>query len=765
MTIKEILKQGNPKELIALFNFTPETSDDKILVKFNLWARHFFHKYFESVDAPFHEEMTLNLIHAYKGDIDTFINIAFRGAGKDVKTKLFITFCILNDTTHFRKFYKVLSADLTNAKQLCTDVYNMLIQPRILKLYPDTFIKSDFKREETMGAFTTATGIKVMSDTVGTEQRGAIQEEARPDFIIFNDIESRKTLRSAVISRNIWDNMEEARTGLQKGGSTVFLANYISEMGNVHKLVTEKLSPSKVVMIVPIVDKGVPTWDRYTLDEIKVIEQNADDYEGEYLCQPSASKDQYFDRESLDLMIAKEPEEVLAGFKVFKKFNPSHRYAGGMDIAGGVGLDSSASVFIDFTTIPAQVVGTYFSNEILPEAFGDEIVREAKIFGGCLIAPENNKFDRTILKAQQLGAKIYTTAGRIIKIHQVAPQTFGWNTNGLTKDTMFSGLREAIENGWLELNDKDLINEAKYYSRNDLIDRAPDIRLATRHYDLLVSCFVEGTKILTNMGQVNIEKLKVGDLVLTRDGFKPVKHTMVSYKPITTNIGLTGTLDHPIFYGNNKIKDLSCITNDDILYIWNQKQQKIEKLSYTEVLNTIDTHKLNNSHTEAITWVVPNGKFLLNTYIGGYGKIILEQFQKVLLFTTKMATKTITTLQTCKCCLIQIICVYTCKNQKEKKNSGRILKNLFKQRNVKYATNYLKPEYHTKKGVQQNALNTGGELKKVYNLEIADKPEYFANNVLVHNCCIAWQMNKHARPSKPLMEYTFDDLKETNEAI
>ena len=275
-----------------------------------------------------------------------------------------------------------MSADLTNAKQLCTDVYNMLIQPRILNLYPNTFIKSEFKREETMGAFTTATGIKVMSDTVGTEQRGAIQEEARPDFIIFNDIESRKTLRSAVISRNIWDNMEEARTGLQKGGSTVFLANYISEMGNVHKLVTEKLSPSKSVMIVPIIEDGKPTWDRYTLDEIKVIKQNADDYEGEYLCQPSASKDQYFDRASLDRMTPIEPIETLAGFKIFKKYNPSHRYAGGHDIAGGVGLDSSASVFIDFSTVPAQVVGTYNSNEILPEAFGDEIVREANIFGG-----------------------------------------------------------------------------------------------------------------------------------------------------------------------------------------------------------------------------------------------------------------------------------------------------------------------------------------------------------------------------------------------
>lgn len=490
MTIEEILKKGDPEQLTALFQFTPQTDDEKIVVKFNLWSRYFYPKYFESEDAPFHEEMILNLIKVYKGQVETFVNIAFRGAGKDVKTKLFIAFCILNDATHFRKFYKILSADLTNAKQLSTDVYNMLIQPRVTALYPDTFAKTVFKREETMSSFTTNTGIKLMADTVGTEQRGAIQEEARPDFVIFNDIESRKTLRSAVITMSIGDNIEEARTGLQKGGSVVYLANYISEMGNVHKLVTEKLGPHKIVMITPIIKDGVPTWGRYTLEEIKSIEKSADDFEGEYLCQPSASMDIYYDRESLEAMPVRQPVKEIAGFKMFREYNPSHRYAGGHDIAGGVGLDSSTSVFIDFSTVPAQVVGTYKSNTILPEAFGDEIYNQANRFGGCLIAPENNKFDQTILKARQLGAKIYTGVGRIIKIHQPAPQTFGWNTNSLTKSTMHSSLREAIESHLIELNDADLINEAKSFSRNDVMDREVDPRLATRHFDLLTAACI-----------------------------------------------------------------------------------------------------------------------------------------------------------------------------------------------------------------------------------------------------------------------------------
>jgi hypothetical protein len=192
----------------------------------------------------------------------------------------------------------------------------------------------------------------------------------------------------------------------------------------------------------------------------------------------------------LDKMPIRQPIRDVAGFKIFREYNPSHRYAGGHDIAGGVGLDSSTSVFIDFDFFPAQVVATYASNTILPEAFGDEIYNQANKYGGCLIAPENNKFDQTILKARQLGANLYTGIGRILKIHAVAPTTFGWNTNSLSKSTMLSAFREAIESGLIELNDPALIAEAKSYSRNDVMDREEDPRLTTRHHDLLIAACI-----------------------------------------------------------------------------------------------------------------------------------------------------------------------------------------------------------------------------------------------------------------------------------
>src|SRR3990167_8562703 len=445
---------------------------------------------FFGFDNHIHKEIDLYNAKIWLGNISSFLNIAFRGASKTSRTKLFIAFAILNDRLRRRKYIKVLCREASNSAQFTTDIYNLLIT--VSSVYPETFKKTALKREETMSGFTTATGIKVQAGTIGSSQRGDVQDEARPDIIIFDDFEDRLTLRSAVITKTIWDTMEEARTGLSKGGGSIYLANYISEQGNVHKLV-EKLENK---LIIPIIQDGKPTWNRYSIEDIKLIEKEADDFVGEYLCKPDASKDVYFDREVLDKMEVRQPIKEIAGFKIYREYNPSHRYAGGHDVAGGVGLDSSTSVFMDFSTIPAQVVGTFYSNTVLPESFGDEIYHEANQFGGCLVAPENNKYDQTILKAKQLGAKIYShPKGKTAKtIYQGNPTyQWGWETNSLTKSKMMADLRKAVDDGHLVFNDPDLIKEGKAYTRNDLIDRSPDPRdvtRATRHFDILTACAI-----------------------------------------------------------------------------------------------------------------------------------------------------------------------------------------------------------------------------------------------------------------------------------
>lgn len=484
--LKEILNVGEPSRLLGLFQFDVTEPPERIIKKFRIWSRYFFPKFFASKDAPFHEQMDKGNLGVYINGY-SFLNIAFRGSSKTTRTKLFIAFCIANDTGHHRRYFKVLSKDLSNAKQTTTDVYNMLISKRVRALYPKIFQKTETKREETMASFTTATGVKMTADTIGTDQRGDIQDESRPDFILFDDIETRMSLMSAPNTYKIWANIDEAMTGLAKGGAAVYCCNYISERGNVHKLV-EKIENK---LIVPIEENGVPTWERFTKEDLKRLKHDVEDYEGDYLCQPSASKDVYFDRESVDRQRPKEAIDEIAHLKIFKKYSPANRVGGGFDVGGGVGLDSSTSVFIDYDCIPAQVIATYKDNEIKPDAFAHEIARQGKRFGDCYVAPEKNYGSTLdILKTIYPTAQIHRTQRSTGKIVYTASVEYGFETNSATKPTILADLAKAVEDGLIDLNDKDLISEARSYSRGDLMDREVDPRLTTRHFDLLMACAI-----------------------------------------------------------------------------------------------------------------------------------------------------------------------------------------------------------------------------------------------------------------------------------
>lgn len=489
--VLNILRNGTPSEIKALFLFDRETGPELLRRKFLIWSHEFFPKFFESADSVYHKRLDDGNISVYIGREPDFLDIAFRGFAKTTRTKLFVAFCIANDTSHYRRYFKVLSKDTANSKQTVTDVYNLLVSRRVKALYPEIFEKTDAKREERMESFTTATGVKMVADSVGTDQRGDIQDDARPDFIWFDDFETKLSLMSAATTFKIWQNMQEAINGLSKTGACVFTCNYISERGNVHKLV-EKV---KHQLIVPIADRwpgGVISWpERYTPEDVQRIFQSAEDFEGEFMCRPSAGKDVYFDRESVDRQTVKQPIDEIAGQKIYRRYDPSHRTAAGADVAGGVGLDSSTSVFWDFDCFPAQVIATYKNNEIKPDEFAYELAKQGKRYGECYLAPEKNYGSTVdVLKRIYPTNKIHKTDRNNVRVVFQNSTEYGWDTNEVTKHTMLSDLANAIESGMAELNDPDLIAEVRAYTRNDLMDKEVDPRLTTRHWDLLMAAAI-----------------------------------------------------------------------------------------------------------------------------------------------------------------------------------------------------------------------------------------------------------------------------------
>ncbi len=484
---KKILDEGDTAKIRSWFAFNVLDDTELIRKKFLYWSRWLLPTFFDTKDAPFHKKVDIKNIELYKNG-DSFLEIGFRGCAKTNRKKVFIAFCIANDLDHYRKYFKILSKEMDNSKQSVTDIYNVFMRPKVRNLYPEVFQKTEAKREETMSSFTTATGIKMVADTIGTDQRGDIQDESRPDFVWFDDFETKLSLMSAPVTFKIWQNMEEAKNGLAKNGAIAYTCNYISERGNVHKLV-EKIDNQ---LITPLEIEGVPTWpQRYTLDDIAKIKKEADDYEGEYQCKPSASSNVYFNRESIGKQIPKPELEVISGLKMFRKYDASHRIGSGHDVGGGVGLDSSTSVFMDFSLHPIQVIATYKDNEIKPDTFAYEIKRQAKLFGTNYIAPEKN-YGSTIdiLKQIYPTDKIHRTQRSKETIKFQSPTEYGWETNASTKPTMLADFDKAIRDGIIELNDLDLIAEAKGYTRDDFMDKEVDARVTTRHFDLLMAACI-----------------------------------------------------------------------------------------------------------------------------------------------------------------------------------------------------------------------------------------------------------------------------------
>jgi predicted phage terminase large subunit-like protein len=283
-----------------------------------------------------------------------------------------------------------------------------------------------------------------------------------------------------------------------------------------------------------------------------------------------------------------------------------------------------------------------------------------------------------------------------------------------SKEDRIKGLQPYYENGRVyHLRNCPNINELEYQLIHFPKGRKDDI------------CFVAGTRVITDKGNINIEHLKPGDMVLTRKGFKEIIHTSHREAEVITNLGLTGTPNHPIITKKGT-KELEKVSSSDIIYIWNEKQSSIMEKSLT------DTQTLQENNFQDITGdtqLVKNRQYLS---IGQYGLTILGKYLKDLLSTTKMGTRLITNYLTLNLLNAESTCPTTCGNYTKTQNLIKDnLSTLIKlEKKPKNGTPLQKEE----SGTANTQSGLGKTRKIVYNIEVSGAHEYFANNILVHNC-------------------------------
>ena len=290
------------------------------------------------------------------------------------------------------------------------------------------------------------------------------------------------------------------------------------------------------------------------------------------------------------------------------------------------------------------------------------------------------------------------------------------------------------------------------------------IKFSTSHVDLYNEmivfpngehddvCLVADTLVLTRSGNIKIRDVVVGMEVMTRSGWqKVVQAGVTGRKQVVTNLGITGTWNHPVITTKGA-KRLANVTADDMIYAWNQITSSIEVRNITATRTAsggnygftfIDTIKTKLHH-------------LLCT--ARFGLITLEQYLRDLLFITLTVIRLIMQSAILRVSMVESTCPNTCLNQTKlsyQEKTSLLLKRQLrhgtqaqrgelgiqnmqqensKQSLIEYAWSAAKTFWQSikiEKSVHQDA--TEG-VQDVYNLQIEGAHEFFANDILVHNC-------------------------------
>lgn len=131
-----------------------------------------------------------------------------------------------------------------------------------------------------------------------------------------------------------------------------------------------------------------------------------------------------------------------------------------------------------------------------------------------------------------------------------------------------------------------------------------------------VACFKKNTKVLTNKGYVNIQDIKVNDLVMSYNiesnnneyskVIKTFEHKDTKdylYKITSKSIVIEATSKHPICIKNNELEYIEAEklkTNDKLVDI-NGNLHSIDKIEFNEIIDTFYNLEVEGNHNYYVT--------------------------------------------------------------------------------------------------------------------------------------------------------------------
>lgn len=182
-----------------------------------------------------------------------------RGFGKTMLIKIFILYTILFTG---KQFILIICGTQTKANNIITDIMGMLNEGNIKKVFGDWKLGVETDRQDLKRFGFRGRNIILMGAGAESDIRGITLENARPDIMIFDDIQTREEADSEVVSSNLetWMAGTAMKAKSPEGCLYVFIANmYPTKHSLLRKI---KHNPTWTKFIVGgILSDGTSLWE------------------------------------------------------------------------------------------------------------------------------------------------------------------------------------------------------------------------------------------------------------------------------------------------------------------------------------------------------------------------------------------------------------------------------------------------------------------------------------------------------------------------
>ena len=506
-----------------------------------LFALYYFEHYFTFPSAPFHKQWAMDFSN---DDLAGYINLGFRESAKTAWSKIDMVHDICYQKT---KYTLWISIDKTSGARNLFDVITELqYNKRIIEDFGYLYIpdekgnKSDVKLK-TKGRFKTENDIMIEAIGTTVPARGFTFGKHRPDKLRFDDIENSKTVKSAIITQNTIDFIDETLAGKAGTARCYFNINYISDYA-VGKYLLDKAEKNPLTWKVSWInseEKGEdgemhPTWSaKYAMTDEEAKEFNKDIadkklhkvsledkrrelgesvYNQEMMNQPASKGERFFDLKKIDERIeelkaiqwqqtvkftegednlepVKDFFEEKGGWKIWGGYMKHIRYGITADVAEGYGNDSSVIQVFDLDN--GIQVKEYESRNVAPSMLGKMMADEGKSAFYSLVCPERNSIGVAVVDA--IKNENYQQMYREKSIDTITQRPifkYGWHTNSKTKPLMLFEFKKDFEADLITINSIPLLREMRLFTNDEVTNMKAKDPLVSNHFDRLMSACI-----------------------------------------------------------------------------------------------------------------------------------------------------------------------------------------------------------------------------------------------------------------------------------